>query len=140
MHGLIYKIITIWLLQPTFIDSEWRLQKRILNFCTVPNHKRETIRKIIESCLLEWGIKRVFTITVNNSSSNELAINYVKKKLKNWSENDLVLDGNFLHMRCCAHILNLIVNKGLKDLHVSDFRICNDVKYVKSSPARLKKN
>ena len=42
-------------------------------------------------------------------------------------------------MRCCTLILNLIVNKWLKDLHVSDLRICNDVKYVKSSPARLKK-
>ncbi|KAH9750241.1 BED-type domain-containing protein [Citrus sinensis] len=71
--------------------------------------------------------------------SNELAINYVKKKLKNWSENGLVLDGDFLHMRCCAHILNLIVNEGLKDLHVSISRIRNAVKYVKSSPARLKK-
>lgn len=122
-----------------FIDSEWKLQKRILNFCTLPDHKGETIGKVIESCLLEWGIERVFTITVDNASSNELAINYVKKKLKNWSENGLVLDGDFLHMRCCAHILNLIVNEGLKDLHVSISRIRNAVKYVKSSPARLKK-
>ena len=121
-----------------FIDSEWKLQKRILNFCTVPNHKGETIGKVIESCLLEWGIERIFTITVDNASSNELAINYVKKKLKNWSENGLVLDGDFLHMRCCAHVLNLIVNEGLKDLHVSISRIRNAVKYVKSSPARLK--
>ncbi|KAH9698266.1 BED-type domain-containing protein [Citrus sinensis] len=122
-----------------FIDSEWKLQKRIFNFCTVPDHKGETIGKVIESCLLEWGVERVFTITVDNASSNELAINYVKKKLKNWSENGLVLDGDFLHMRCCAHILNLIVNEGLKDLHVSISRIRNAVKYVKSSPARLKK-
>lgn len=113
-----------------FIDSEWKLQKRILNFCTVPDHRGETIGKIIESCLLEWGLERVFTIIVDNASSNELAINYVKKKLKNWSENSLVVDGDFLHMRCCAHILNLIVNKGLKDMHVSISKIRNAVKYV----------
>ena len=117
-----------------FIDSEWKLQKRILNFCIVPDNKGETIGKVIESCLLEWGIERVFTITVDNASSNELAINYVKKKLKNWSENGLVLDGEFLHMRCCAHILNLIVNERLKDVHVSISRICNAITYVKSSP------
>ena len=62
--------------------SEWKLQKRILNFCTVPNHKGETIGKVIVSCLLEWGIERVFTIIVHNASSNELAINYVGKCFK----------------------------------------------------------
>ena len=114
------------------------MQKRILNFCIVPDHKGKTIRKIIESYLFKWSIERVFSITVDNVNSNELAINDVKKQLKNWSENDVVLDDNFLHMRCCVHILNLIVNEGLKDLHVSIFRIRNAIKYVKSSPTRLK--
>ena len=34
-----------------FIDSDWTLQKRILNFCQIPNHKGETIGKAIEACL-----------------------------------------------------------------------------------------
>ena len=36
-----------------FIDYEWKLHKRILSFSTIPNHKGETIGKLIESCLLE---------------------------------------------------------------------------------------
>ncbi|TXG59748.1 hypothetical protein EZV62_014321 [Acer yangbiense] len=59
-----------------FIDSGWELHKRILNFCVVPNHKGETIGKIIEACLLDWGIERVFTITVDNASANDVAVKW----------------------------------------------------------------
>jgi hypothetical protein len=27
-----------------FIDSDWNLHKKILNFCLIPNHKSDTIR------------------------------------------------------------------------------------------------
>ena len=36
-----------------WIDQDWKLHKRILNFCQVPNHKESTIGRVIESCLLE---------------------------------------------------------------------------------------
>jgi hypothetical protein len=36
-----------------FIDSEWNLHKRILNFCLIHNHKGETIGVKIESCMHE---------------------------------------------------------------------------------------
>ena len=37
-------------------------------------------------------------------------------------------------MRCCAHITNLTVNDGLKDVHDSIASVLNDVTYVRSSP------
>ncbi|TYK28189.1 putative transposase [Cucumis melo var. makuwa] len=91
--------------------------------------------RAIEKCLEGWGIDRLFTITVDNASSNDATIAYLVKKFK--GRNELVLDGEFIHIRCCAHILNLIVSDALKDLHVSIIRIRNVVKYVRSSPARL---
>ncbi|KAK2642427.1 hypothetical protein Ddye_024190 [Dipteronia dyeriana] len=102
-----------------------------------PDHKGETIGKIIESCLLDWDIEKVFTITVDNASANKVAIDYVKRKLKNWNESKLMLGGNFLHVRCCAHIINLIVSEGLKDMNDSIVRIRNMVQYVRTSPSRL---
>uniref|UniRef100_A0A9I9E6V3 HAT C-terminal dimerisation domain-containing protein n=1 Tax=Cucumis melo TaxID=3656 RepID=A0A9I9E6V3_CUCME len=118
-----------------FIDDDWNLHKRILNFCQVANHKGDTIGRAIEKCLEGWGIDRLFAITVDNASSNDATIAYLVKKFK--GRNELVLDGEFIHIRCCAHILNLIVSDALKDLHVSIIRIRNVVKYVRSSPARL---
>ena len=50
-----------------------------------------------------------------------------------------LLGCGFLHMRCCAHILNLIVQDGLKSLNESIVKVCNVVRYVKSSPNRFEK-
>ena len=38
-----------------FINNDWKLYKRILNFCQVEDHKGETIGRKIETCLREWG-------------------------------------------------------------------------------------
>ncbi|KAM2215272.1 hypothetical protein ACFX1X_022425 [Malus domestica] len=36
-----------------FIDTNWKLHKRILNFCVIANHKGNSIGKLLEVCLLE---------------------------------------------------------------------------------------
>ncbi|CAM8915967.1 unnamed protein product [Rhodiola kirilowii] len=38
-----------------FVDSAWKMQKRILSFKVIPNHRGESIRCLLEDCLLEWG-------------------------------------------------------------------------------------
>ncbi|KAK9116769.1 hypothetical protein Sjap_015716 [Stephania japonica] len=117
-----------------FIDSEWKLQKKILNFFQIPNHKGDTIGKAMEKCLLEWGIERVFTVTVDNATSNDVAVSYLVRKVRNWG--GLVLDGEFFHVRCVAHVLNLVVKEGLEELDSSIEKICYFVRYVRSSSAR----
>ena len=43
-----------------------------------------------------------------------------------------------LHVRCCAHIVNLVVKSGLEEHNDSVERIRTAVKFVRSSPSRLK--
>jgi hypothetical protein len=62
----------------------------------------------------DWRIHSVFTITVDNASSNDVGIDYVRMRIK--EKNSTVLGGEFLHMRCVVHILNFVVNDGLKEL------------------------
>ncbi|KAL5843686.1 hypothetical protein ACOSQ4_009644 [Xanthoceras sorbifolium] len=109
----------------------------ILSFSQIVDHSGDSIGRCIEKVLLEWGIDKVFTITVDNATANSTAMGYVRRKLNSWQVDGAILGGKYLHVRCCAHILNLIVSDGLKDLHESVVAIHNVVKYVKSSPSRL---
>ena len=120
-----------------FIDSDWKLHKKIIGFFLVKGHRGEDIGKSLESCLQEWGIDKVFTITVDNASSNNGAIKYMRKVLN--ESNCAIAEGEYLHMRCVAHIINLIVTEGLKEIDVSVSRVRAAVKFVKSSPSRLAK-
>jgi len=118
-----------------FIDSNWNLHKRILNFCLLPNKKVKTIGQKIESYILEWGIGNIFTITVDNVSSNDTALDYLRKRTAH--KIGTILENQFMRVRCCAHILNLIVSKGLKEVDESIVKVRSAVKYVKSSPQRF---
>ncbi|XP_052882252.1 zinc finger BED domain-containing protein RICESLEEPER 2-like [Gossypium arboreum] len=120
-----------------FIDNDWKLNKKFLNFCLISSHKDESIGMVIEKCLLNWGIDKLFTVTVDNASSNDVAIGYLRKKLN--PQGGLVQNGKYLHMRCMAHILNLIVVEGLKEMNKSVECVRGAVRYVRQSPARLQK-
>ncbi|XP_019165697.1 PREDICTED: zinc finger BED domain-containing protein RICESLEEPER 2-like [Ipomoea nil] len=120
-----------------FIDSEWKLQKKIISFVPIYSHKGESIAKALESCLLDWGLKSVFSVTVDNASSNDTALGFLKKKLGSWG--CTAVRCKYLHMRCIAHILNLVVQDGLKECDSSVKKVRDAVRYVRSSPARLQK-
>jgi len=118
-----------------WVDSEWNLHKRILNFCLIPNHKGETIGQKIETCMIQCGISNIFTVTVDNASSNDTALDCLRKRTAHKA--GPILENRFMHVRCCAHILNLIVSEGLKDVNDSIVKVRSAVKYVKSSPSRF---
>ncbi|XP_031099219.1 zinc finger BED domain-containing protein RICESLEEPER 2-like [Ipomoea triloba] len=120
-----------------FIDHEWKLQKKIISFVPISSHKGEYIAKALESCLLEWGLKSIFSVTVDNASSNDTAIGFLKKKMLSWGST--AVRCKYLHMRCIAHILNLVVQDGLKESDDSVKKVRDSVRYMRSSPARLQK-
>ncbi|XP_038902436.1 zinc finger BED domain-containing protein RICESLEEPER 1-like [Benincasa hispida] len=121
-----YKVLTAH-----FIDSDWRLHKRILSFFPIENHKGDTIGKTIEKNLKDWDIERVMTLTIDNASSNDTGIAYLLKRFNK----GLLFGGEFLHVRCCAHILNLIVCDAFKEHNDCIERIRYAIRFIRSSPA-----
>lgn len=80
--------------------------------------------------------KKVFSITLDNAYSNDNMQRNLNGQLQMISGSGLVCNGKFFHVRCCAHILNLIVKESLllpNDL-LNDIR--ESVRYVKTSPQR----
>ncbi|XP_040956161.1 zinc finger BED domain-containing protein RICESLEEPER 2-like [Gossypium hirsutum] len=93
---------------------------------------------VIEKCLLNWGIDKLFTVTtIDNASSNDVTIGYLRKKFN--PRGGLVQNDKYLHMRCMTHIVNLIVVEGLKKMNKFVERVKGAVRYVRQSPATLQK-
>ncbi|KAI4334784.1 hypothetical protein L6164_013494 [Bauhinia variegata] len=116
-----------------YIGNDWELNIKILAFCPIADHKGETIGKWLEKIIKEWGISKV--CTVDNASSNNVALSYLVRRLNDVHET--ILKGEFIHLRCYAHILNLIVSVGLKEIDSSIERIRAAIRYVRSSPQRM---
>ncbi|KAM3384201.1 hypothetical protein ACQJBY_008702 [Aegilops geniculata] len=120
-----------------FICKEWKLHKKVISFFKVKGHKGDDIGKHLQKTLIDWGIEKVMTITVDNASNNDGGIGYMKKELN--KAKTCIAGGKFLHMRCAAHIVNLIVTDGLKEVDTSIKRVRAAVRYVRNSPSRLTK-
>ena len=88
--------------------------------------------KLIE-LLKEWGLeKKVFCLTVDNASSNGSMQSIMKRQM----HKDLVCGGEFFHVRCSAHIINLIVQDGLAVIEGALQKIRESVKFVRGSESR----
>ena len=75
------------------------------------------------------------TITVDNASSNDTCLAYMKRSLTN--RGCTHARSQYLHMRCVAHIVNLVVQDGLKIMCHPVNRIRHAIKFVRASPTRL---
>ena len=122
-----------------FIDKQWVLQKRVLSFSFMPPpHSGVALNAKVFSILEEWGIEnKVFCITLDNASSNDRFVELLREQLD--TKSPLVSKGSFFHMRCCAHILNLIVQEGLKEIDQAVCKVRESVKYVKGSHSQVRK-
>lgn len=122
-----------------FITADWVLHKKLLNFSYLPSpHTGITISDKIYKMLCDWNLEsKLFSITLDNAASNDSFVAILRTQLN--LRNALLNKGEFFHIRCCAHILNLIVQEGLKELDEAVVKIRESVKYIKGSQGRKEK-
>ncbi|KAJ7954601.1 Zinc finger BED domain-containing protein RICESLEEPER [Quillaja saponaria] len=121
-----------------YIDASWTLQSRILKFFHVLcPHTKEKLCQVLFDCLLHWNItKKISTVTLDNCSTNNAMIDVLLEKLDSSS---LILSGSLIHMRCAAHVLNLVVNAGLQLVKRSVDKIRESVMFWRATPKREEK-
>ncbi|KAF7822018.1 zinc finger BED domain-containing protein RICESLEEPER 2-like [Senna tora] len=65
-----------------YIDDSWVLNKKVLGFFLIADHRGETIGKALEKCLKDWGIAKICTVTVDNASANNVALSYLTRRIR----------------------------------------------------------
>ena len=111
-----------------FLDTDWKLNKKILNFFSISSHRGDAIDKAIEKCLRDWGIDKIFTVTVDNASSNDVAVAYLKKKFNQVGTS--ILQGKYLHKMHHTHY-QPNCQWGLKKHKNSIARVRKVMKYIR---------
>ncbi|XP_057734699.1 zinc finger BED domain-containing protein RICESLEEPER 2-like [Arachis stenosperma] len=122
-----------------FVDENWKLQSKILNFCHMPPpHTGFELSSKIFTLLTEWKVdKKIFSITLDNASSNDTCVEHLKSTLD--VHGSLLCGGEFFHVRCSAHILNLIVQYGMKICGDAVYKIRESIKFLRKSESRMVK-
>jgi hypothetical protein len=75
-------------------------------------------------------------MTLDNCSANDNMIGLMDTRL---GATNMLLKGKWLHMRCCAHILNLIVKDGMAVIGTAVANIRDSVAYWIATPKRYEK-
>ena len=75
----------------------------------------------------------MFNVTIDNTSFNDGAIRYLKKKGNNWNGLVMKAKRKIIHVRCYAHILNIVVMDGLKKYYKSISTMIHVMRYFKAS-------
>jgi hypothetical protein len=98
-------------------------------------HTAEVISEVLYEALVEWNIdEKITTVTLDNCSTNDALISELVRKI---GKGKLLLEGKLVHMRCCAHILNLIVKDGLDVIQPATVKIHESVACWTATPKRV---
>lgn len=85
---------------------------------------------------LEWNVdSKLSTLTVDNCTTNDAMINLLLDKFGG----DQIWLKSFFHVRCTAHILNLIVKEGLEVIKSSIEKVRDSVAYWTATAKRREK-
>lgn len=85
--------------------------------------------------LKEWEIERkIFSISVDNASYNDKVVKSLKTNFSTVKK--LSCDGRLFHVRCCVHILNLLVKDSLSKISLVLEEVREAVRYINYSEAR----
>ncbi|XP_027330424.1 zinc finger BED domain-containing protein DAYSLEEPER-like isoform X2 [Abrus precatorius] len=121
-----------------FVDSDWKLQRRILNVVMEPYPNSDSaLSHAVAVCLSDWNLEgRLFSITCNQTLS-EVALGNLRPLLS--VKNPLILNGQLLVGNCIARTLSNVANDLLSSVHGIVKKIRDSVKYVKTSESHEEK-
>ncbi|XP_071725945.1 zinc finger BED domain-containing protein RICESLEEPER 1-like [Rutidosis leptorrhynchoides] len=142
LHGRISLAVGMWSspenvdylsLTANYIDDNWKLQRKILNFLTLDSSQTEdALSDLVIKCLMDWDVDRkLFSMTLDDCFSYD----DISSRTKNWlSQNrPLLKNGELFDMRCASHLVLSLLQDSIESLKEVFEKIRESVRYVKSS-------
>ncbi|GJY57325.1 zinc finger BED domain-containing protein RICESLEEPER 2-like protein [Tanacetum coccineum] len=81
---------------------------------------------------MEWDIEnKIYCISMDNASANDKAIKNLRRIFE--VDRKLLCDGRLFHVRCAAHILNLISQDGLETIKSVIKKVRDSVSFINAS-------
>ena len=120
-----YAVVTIH-----FIDITGKLRHFMLDFRRHQHpHSGKSLSNLLEDVLMTAAIDgKLVSVTTDNAAYNINGINILNGRLG---------DVNLKHVRCIAHVLNLIVKKAISNNSTELDSVRDVVTYIRSSSRRL---
>ncbi|XP_012700597.1 zinc finger BED domain-containing protein RICESLEEPER 2 [Setaria italica] len=117
------------------IDAEFELHKKIIAFKKISfPHTSYAVQDGITSCLMEWELtEQLFTLTLDNANVNNKAVKDIRDALGV----GMFFKGEHLHVKCAVHVLNIMVQAGVKVISNAIGRVRDIVKVITSTPSRM---
>ncbi|XP_034586733.1 zinc finger BED domain-containing protein RICESLEEPER 2-like [Setaria viridis] len=118
-----------------YIGPDFVLKKKIIAFKDLKYpHTGVAIEEAITTILTDYGIKeKMFTITLDNVANNKAACDLLQESGKF----EMLFGGEHLLVRCCAHILNILVQDGMNIVSAMIELIRDLIRHINSSPSRI---
>ncbi|KAJ4726518.1 Zinc finger BED domain-containing protein [Melia azedarach] len=148
LHGRINLALEMWssvenaeyfCLTAHYIDEDWRLQKKILNFVTLDSsHTEDMLSEVIIRCLMDWDIDcKLFALTFDYCATDDDIVLRIRERISQNRPHSS--NGQLFDVRSAAHVLNLIVQEALEALRDVTQKIRGSIRYIKSSQLILGK-
>lgn len=142
LHGRINLCVEMWsspenleylCLTAHYIDEDWKLQKKILNFLTLDSsHTEDMLSGVINKCLMDWDVDgKLFALTFDDCSTDDDIVKRIKEQIS--QKRPLLSNGQLFDVRSAAHVLTSIVQDAMEALQQVTQKIRGSVKYVRSS-------
>jgi hypothetical protein len=124
-----------------YISDQWELTKIIIGFKPLaPPHTGQAIADRLSETLIDWkSLAKVAFVTLDNASSNNLAMNRLQKFVNDRCRTPAgsLATSAYFHVRCLAHVINLVVKDGLKLVTSAVKNLQDSVRYIHGSSSRL---
>ncbi|KAD5318182.1 hypothetical protein E3N88_18128 [Mikania micrantha] len=148
LHGRISLAVSFWSspenadylsLTANYIDDNWKLQRKLLNFLTYDSSQTEDmLSDLVIKCLMDWDVdSKLYALTLDDCFGyNGLSLRIKNRLAQN---RPLLRDGELFDVRCASHLVKSLVEDSMKSLKDVSEKIRESVRFVKTSSTTQEK-